>query len=157
MARATHAAGTGAREQDEVPAPRPNLSDVLQLVWREREISRAEIARRKGLSRSTVSLIVEELLGLRLVKEVGAGESRGGRRPIVLRFDDDAAVVVGVDLGAIHVAAVFTDLRGAVLACEHRAHPVRDDPPGSSFRSGRTLTRHTRWVIPDFLSSNSPK
>jgi len=74
---------------------------------------------------------VEELLGLGLVKEVGAGESRGGRRPIVLQFDDGAAVILGVDLGATHVAVTLTDLRGGVLAWEHQRHPVRDDPKGS--------------------------
>jgi len=120
-----------ARRREEAPVPRPNLPDVLQLVWRDRQISRAEIARRKALSRSTVSTIVEELLALGLVEEKGAGESRGGRRPIVLQFDDDAAVVLGVDLGATHVAATLTNLRGAVLAWEHQKHPVRDDPPGA--------------------------
>jgi glucokinase-like ROK family protein len=131
MAGATQASGSGVRRAAGEPAPRPNLSEVLRLVWQEREISRAEIARRRGLSRSTVSLIVEELLGLGLLREVGAGESRGGRRPIVLQFDDGAAVVLGVDLGATHVAVALTDLRGRVLAWEHRMHPVRDDPEGA--------------------------
>jgi glucokinase-like ROK family protein len=120
-----------ARQPVEAPAHRPNLSEVLQLIWREEEISRAEIARRKDLSRSTVSQIVEELLELGLVQEVGAGESHGGRRPIVLQFDDDAGAILGVDLGATHVAVTLTNLRGQVLAWEYEKHPVRDDPPGS--------------------------
>lgn len=119
------------RHEVELLPPRQNLSEVLQLVWREREISRAEIARRKDLSRSTVSAIVEELLERGLMKEVGAGESSGGRRPIVLQFDDDAAVVLGVDLGATHVAVALTNLRGKVLAWESKKHPVREDPPGA--------------------------
>lgn len=117
--------------QLELPAPRANLAEVLQLVWRERRISRAEIARRKALSRSTVSIIVAELLALGLVEEVGAGESRGGRPAIVLQFDDDAATILGVDLGATHVGVTLTNLRGSVLAWEHRDHPVRDDPTGA--------------------------
>jgi glucokinase-like ROK family protein len=131
MAGATQTRRNGARSLAEAPAHRPNLSEVLQLIWRERQISRAEIARRKELSRSTVSQIVEELLELGLVKEAGAGESHGGRRPIVLQFDDDAAVILGVDLGATHVAVTLTNLRGSVLAWEHQKHPVRDDPPGA--------------------------
>lgn len=115
----------------EAPVPRPNLSEVLQLIWREQQLSRAEISRRKELSRSTVSQIVEELLELGLVKEVGAGESKGGRRPIVLQFDDDAGAILGVDLGATHVAVTITNLRGVVLAWEYQKHPVRDDPPGA--------------------------
>lgn len=131
MAGPTQARRNGAREAGETPAHRPNLSEVLQLVWRERRISRAEIARRKELSRSTVSIIVDELLGLGLLREVGAGQSRGGRRPIVLEFDDDAATILGVDLGATHVAVALTNLRGAVLAWAHERHPVRDDPQGA--------------------------
>jgi len=113
------------------PAPRPSLPGVMQLIWRERQISRAEIARRTGLSRSTVSDVVSEILRTGLVLEVGAGASKGGRRPIVLEFEDDAAAILGVDLGAAHVAVGLTNLRGVVRAWEHRKHPVRDDPAGA--------------------------
>jgi predicted NBD/HSP70 family sugar kinase len=111
--------------------PRPLASSVLQLIWRERRISRAEIARMAGLSRSTVSEIVSELLPTGLVAEIGAGPSRGGRRPIVLEFQDDAYVVLGVEMGANHVCVALTDLRGRVLNWACRPHPVRDDPRGA--------------------------
>ena len=65
-----------------------------------------------------------------LVAEVGEGPSRGGRRPIVLEFQDDACVILGVEMGGAHVAVALTDLRGQVLAWETREHPVRTDPPG---------------------------
>lgn len=111
---------------------RSSLSDaVLRLIWAEHRISRAEIAQRTGLSRSTVSENVEPLLASGLVAEAGVGESRGGRRPIVLEFQDAAAHLIGVDLGATHVAVVRTDLRGRVQAWEHQDHPVRTDPAGA--------------------------
>ena len=97
---------------------RPSAGGVLELVWRERRISRAEIARRTGLSRSTVSEIVEGLLKTRLIAEVGDGPSEGGRRPVVLQFQDDAYGILGIDVGAAHVAAALIDLRGQVLAWE---------------------------------------
>jgi glucokinase-like ROK family protein len=110
---------------------RPSAGGVLELVWRERRISRAEIARRTGLSRSTVSEIVEGLLKTRLIAEVGDGPSEGGRRPVVLQFQDDAYGILGIDVGAAHVAAALIDLRGQVLAWEHSEHPVRSDPAGT--------------------------
>ncbi|MBN1826998.1 MAG: ROK family transcriptional regulator [Candidatus Eisenbacteria bacterium] len=111
--------------------PRPLADAVLRLIWREQRISRAEIARRAALSRSTASEIVGEILPTGLVAEGGVGESRGGRRPIVLEFQDESCVIIGVEMGANHVAAALTDLRGNVLAWESRDHPVRTDPAGS--------------------------
>lgn len=111
--------------------PRPLADAVLRLIWRERRISRAEIARMANLSRSTVSEIVTEILPTGLVAEIGAGPSRGGRRPIVLEFQDDAYVVLGVEMGANHVCVALTDLRGRILNWTCRPHPVRDDPAGT--------------------------
>ena len=111
--------------------PRPLADAVLRLIWDERRISRAEIARQASLSRSTVSEIVNEILPTGLVTEVGEGPSRGGRRPIVLEFRDDACVILGVEMSATHVVVVLTDLRGNVLTWESRAHAVRDDPAGA--------------------------
>jgi glucokinase-like ROK family protein len=74
---------------------------------------------------------VATLLPTGLIAEVGAGPSRGGRRPIVLQFQDDASMILGVEMGGAHVAVALTDLRGRVLAWEHRSHLVRNDPIGS--------------------------
>jgi predicted NBD/HSP70 family sugar kinase len=101
------------------------------LVWRHRQVSRADIARLTGLSRSTVSEIITTLLPSGLIAEVGDGPSRGGRRPIILDFQDEAHLLLGVDMGATHVAACLTDLRGKVFAWHHRDHPVRTDPEGT--------------------------
>lgn len=119
------------------PAPadpvrsRPLADSVLRLIWQERTISRAEIARRANLSRSTVSEVVGALLPTGLVTEGEPGESLGGRRPIMLHFEDDACCILGVEMGATHVAVALTDLRGHVLDWEHRSHPVRTDPEGT--------------------------
>jgi len=101
------------------------------LIWQERRISRAEIARRADLSRSTVSEIVSEILPMGLVSEIGEGPSAGGRRPILLEFRDDAFVILGVEMGASHVAVALTDLRGKVLYSESVDQPVRTDPEGT--------------------------
>jgi glucokinase-like ROK family protein len=104
---------------------------VLRLIWQERRISRAEIARRTGLSRSTVTEIVDELLPTGLIREEGVGPSRGGRPPIVLEFDYEAGRILGVDMGAAHIAVALIDLHGNVLAWHHRFHSVRTDPHGT--------------------------
>ena len=120
----------GARRADQ-SRPSALEQSVLRLIWHEHRISRAEIARRTGLSRSTVTEIVDELLPTQLISEVGVGPSRGGRPPIVLEFNYDAACILGVDMGAAHVAVALTNLRGEVLAWRHEFHSVRTDPEGT--------------------------
>jgi predicted NBD/HSP70 family sugar kinase len=118
-------------------SPRPSAltDDVLRLIWTERTISRAEIARRLELSRSTVSELVSFLLETGLVAEAGIGESSGGRRPITLQFQDEACGIIGLDLGATHITAVLTDLRGRVIASAYSEWPVRSDPDGARARA----------------------
>ncbi len=111
--------------------PRPLADAVLRLIWQHRRVSRADIARLAGLSRSTVSEIVNEILPMGIVIECGEGPSQGGRRPIVLEFRDDACTILGVEMGAAHVTVALTDLRGRVLAHAAREHPVRNDPHGT--------------------------
>lgn len=122
--------GNGTKGAD-APSAGALAHAVLRLIWREHRISRAEIARHRDLSRSTVTEIVDQLLPTGLVAEVGVGPSRGGRPPIVLEFKYDAGCILGVDMGAAHVAVALTDLRGNVLAWHHRPHAVRSDPAGT--------------------------
>jgi glucokinase-like ROK family protein len=123
--------GPAGAKRAEMARSNSLAQSVLRLIWEEHQISRAEIARRTGLSRSTVTEIVDDLLPTELVAEVGIGPSRGGRPPIVLAFNDEAGCILGVDMGAAHVAVALTDLRGRVLAWQHRFHPVRTDPEGT--------------------------
>jgi predicted NBD/HSP70 family sugar kinase len=111
-----------------------NLSlkdSILRLIWREHQISRAEISRRLDLSRSTVTEIIKDLLNTGLVAEVGIGKSSGGRKPIVLEFKDDAKVILGIDIGATHVSVAMTNLRGKLLFFKEKDFPVREDADGT--------------------------
>lgn len=104
---------------------------VLRLIWRKHQISRAEISRQLGLSRSTVTEIIKELLSTGLITEVGIGKSNGGRKPIILEFQDNAKVILGIDIGATHVSIALTNLRGELLVWKEKDFPVRDDPEGT--------------------------
>ena len=92
-----------------------NKALVLNVIREERLISRADIAKRTRLSRSTVSAIVDQLLDTDLIRERGVGESRGGRRPVLLEFNPRAGFVVGLDIGAAHLLAVVADLDATIL------------------------------------------
>lgn len=89
---------------------------------RERGIaSRAELARATGLSRTTVSSIVGDLMDGGLVSEqeeatgVAHGD-HGGRPPVPLSLNTSVGVAVGVDFGHTHLRVAVADLSHEVLA-----------------------------------------
>jgi predicted NBD/HSP70 family sugar kinase len=86
------------------------------------------LAERLAVSRSTISVIVHDLLGRGLVLEQGEGTSRGGRRPIVLQINPDAGRVVGIDIGANHLSALVADLHGVVLGEMHETLLIESGP-----------------------------
>jgi predicted NBD/HSP70 family sugar kinase len=107
-----------------------NSALLLNLLFKQQGLSRADLSRLTGLSRSTVSAIIDALIHEDLVKEVGigVGDAKGGRRPTLLEFNDDAFALVGIELGATHVHVVVTNLRAKVRASRDRAHPVVEQP-----------------------------
>ncbi len=91
-----------------------NRQIILNYVREDGPISRADIARATALQRSTVSLIVDELLKSDLVEEV-YGESSGGRPPQLLSLKTVNAVAIGVDLGKKKTIVATSDLSGRLL------------------------------------------
>ena len=116
---------------------RLNRLRVIDALRDEGLISRAEIARRTGLSRSTVSSLVSELQADGLVVErpepAAAHGDQGGRPPILLSFDASAGVAVGIDFDHHHVRVAVSDLSSRILAereqqldTDHAAHEGLD-------------------------------
>jgi predicted NBD/HSP70 family sugar kinase len=95
-----------------------NRQIVLNYVRDRGPISRAEIARRTSLQRSTISEIVDSLLEEGLIEEVGAGASTGGRCPQLLALRASGAAAVGIDIAPTHTTVASCDLAGAVLERE---------------------------------------
>lgn len=94
-----------------------NFLLVFQLIRSEQPISRAAISKKLGVSRSTVSAIVDDLLNKKVVIEKGFGNStkEGGRRGIQLGFNPKSAYGVGVDIGGTKIFIVITDWDGEVV------------------------------------------
>ena len=87
---------------------------VLRTVYDFGPISRAEVARSTGLTRTTVSDVVADLLEDGIVEELGRGPSSGGKAPILLGIVDDARLVVGLDLGEATFTGALVNLRGEI-------------------------------------------
>lgn len=102
-----------------------NRSLVLEAIKVAGQISRARVADQVGLTKPTVSAIVDALLQEGVIREVGPGATAalGGRRPILLEFDDSSEYVVGVGVGVRRTAIVVANGRGVEVARTSFATP----------------------------------
>ena len=97
-----------------------NSQLVLRAIYDRPATSRADVARLTGLTRTSVSAVVGELLENGLVEEAGRGQSTGGKAPILLRVVPDARHVVGLDLGGGSFSGALVDLRGRIVTSAER-------------------------------------
>ncbi|GMX62590.1 xylose repressor [Paenibacillus elgii] len=88
---------------------------VLDTIRHHYPISRADISVKTGLNKTTVSSLVTELIESHFVTEIGLGESSGGRKPMMLLFNQQAGYAIGVDLGVNYILAMVADLGGTVV------------------------------------------
>ncbi|SFA80549.1 Sugar kinase of the NBD/HSP70 family, may contain an N-terminal HTH domain [Cohnella sp. OV330] len=112
---------------DQALIKRMNTAIVLESVLQGAPLSRADISALTGLNKATVSSLVQDLIDSGLVREIGTGQSSGGRKPVLLEFVAESGYAVGVDLGVNYVRGVLTDLRGGV-AVERTARLAKTSP-----------------------------
>lgn len=103
-----------------------NRLRILSHIRDIERISRTELAQLTGLSLPAVSRIVGLLVEQGYAREIGLGNSRGGRRPVMVEAIPDAGFVIGVDLGGTRILAAAADLHGQVL------HDAETRPNGAS-------------------------
>ncbi|MCM3611597.1 ROK family protein [Planococcus sp. MERTA32b] len=92
-----------------------NKSLVLNKIIDCSPISRASVASEVGLNKGTVSSLVNDLLEDHLIYESGPGVSSGGRRPVMLLFNDTAGHSIGIDIGVNYLLGILTDLSGNIV------------------------------------------
>ena len=95
---------------------RLNEETVLHTIRSGAPISRAEIARRAGISKPTVSLALQTLLEAGLVRQAAEGPPGPSYGALYFEPVAEAALVLGVDLGARFLRGAVSDLSGAVRA-----------------------------------------
>lgn len=115
-----------------------NRLRVVDALRRNGTLSRADIARETGLSRSTITNLVAELhergfVAERAVEngEEADGASKGavGRPPVMLRLQPPAGIAVGVDFDHARIRVAVTDLSRTLLAESTAPLDVDADAP----------------------------
>lgn len=80
-----------------------------------RIISRPKLAQQTGLSRATIAILADELVRTGLAREVGLGSSSGGRPPVLLQFNPEAAFALGARMYDHNWGIVVTNLDAQVV------------------------------------------
>jgi len=89
---------------------------LLQQIRQLGSCSRAELARRSGLSKPTVSLALANAERSGLVREAGQRTGVPGRSAVLYEVRPEAGYVLGLDIGRQYLRGAVADLAGSVLA-----------------------------------------
>ncbi|HOA91969.1 MAG: ROK family transcriptional regulator [Bacillota bacterium] len=92
-----------------------NLSLLANLIRKNPKISRAELTALTNLSPTTVSSLVAELIDDGLVRETGVRDSQSGRKPILLEFDPEGRIGIGVSINHDGIKVALVNLLGEPL------------------------------------------
>jgi N-acetylglucosamine repressor len=103
-----------------------NAALVLRALYDLGPISRADIARLTGLTRTSVGELVSDLEKDGLTKDVGRGPSTGGKQPTLVALNANARTVITLDLGERTFTAALANLRGELAARTSRDLEGRD-------------------------------
>lgn len=124
-----------------------NSNRVFNLLVHERRISRSQLAKSTGLSRATISLLIDELLEIGLVTEVGQGTSSGGRPPILLQFNPNTAYALGAHMHDYDWTVVLTNLDGKII--HSREVHIPDNSPEEAVSALTDAARSLITLVPD--------
>jgi predicted NBD/HSP70 family sugar kinase len=117
-----------------------NRKLIFDLIRHRHPLSRAELARLSGLQRSTVSLIVEELIIDRWIVEGDAGKLPRGRRPTLLHLNLERCVLA-IDIHPARTTIGVVDVGGTVVS--QRVVRIPDEPA----KAIKTIIAGTRTMI----------
>ena len=109
---------------DQSLARRQNSTTILDYLRLHAPLSRASLAKYTGLTRSSISRIIDQLISQNLVHEIGtqsggngmdAVQDRVGRPGKLIELNPAGGTALGVEIGVDHVSVVLTDFIAQVL------------------------------------------
>lgn len=123
-----------------------NRRIILNLIRTRQPISRADLARLTDLQRSTVSLIIEQLLDEQWITEGALGNLPRGRKPRFLHLNNERAGIIGVNVEPKQTMIALSDLNANFITQE--SMPTSRDPEEFVRMLTERITR-IRESLPD--------
>ena len=122
-----------------------NRALILNLI-RKSPVSRADISKITGLSKSSVTMITNSLISEGQIKEIGRDKSSVGRKPILLDIVADFKYAAGIILHRREVTVCLTDLKYEVFAIRSRNI--------NEFSSGEEILNYTSDTVLKLIEEN---
>lgn len=116
----------------------------------EAPISRIELANRTGLSKMSLTNIINEFSELGYIKEAGIDlTSTGKKKPILLELQNNCVCAIGINITRSHIEGCVCDIKGnVILTREIDFHKNLN---------GELLIKHLTDIISDLITSSKVK
>lgn len=98
-------------DQSEGAGLSTTAGSIFKIIRDQGPLFPADIVRKTGLAKSTVSVYVDRLVAVGLIRE----EAKPGGKRRMLKVAESAGYVIGVDLGQTHLNVGLCDLEGEIL------------------------------------------
>ena len=125
---------------------RHNRALVLTQIADSPRQSRAQLALATGLTRATISGLVEELITSGLVAELMPDRGARGRPGSPLTLNPDGPVGLGIEINVDYATACLVDLTGAVRVRRTQVIDNRQISPTAGLRLALGLAEQVRGV-----------
>jgi glucokinase-like ROK family protein len=89
--------------------------EIMRALRRQGRISRSEISNITGWSKAKASQEIRSLVDKGYLVEIGEGVSQGGRKPRLLRINNQLGYIAGIDIGATSLDIALADVTGMIL------------------------------------------
>ncbi len=92
-----------------------NSISILEQLRLHAPLSRASLAKSTGLTRSSISRIVDQLISGNLIREIGAQQDSVGRPGTLMELNPAGGSAIGIELGVDKVSVIQTDFVAQIL------------------------------------------
>ncbi|MBN1298315.1 MAG: ROK family protein [Actinobacteria bacterium] len=104
-----------------------NTGLILKKIIEEEDVTRIKISKDTGLPKSTVSDLVGLLLNKKVIIETKRGHSQVGKKPIILKINEEFKLILALDIGQVNLTSVVANLNGEILyKIEHKNYPRKN-------------------------------
>ncbi len=117
-----------------------NSNLVLETIIDKSPLSRATLSKELGLTKATISTIVQDLIDRQLVIEIGSDNTDLGRKPILLTYNKQAGYALCIDIQPDHCSTILSNLQADIIKQDTIVTPERpEDLPDALIEYVREL------------------